>query len=405
MDSVPLTPQAELAAYPSPPKSIASQLSQLKRHSTPPRNRPRRTSTPPRMSLPLDRLTPPPSGPLPPRPKLHRKSHTSELSISTLNRKPTPRRTRPRNVTYPSPTAGGRPELPASYPPVFVARTPRGKNPNPAFHHISLPSPQEPPSASSIRRNESTATSYSIPIGLGVEQKQETKQEMKEQNNNWPIHNHPVTSDAHHLREQPSYVSALSVARDLQNASAVSALTTSSSVPPIPEAEIETMPRLKHNHSMEWEHPKSAQKQHHVMSWQNYSAAGSPIAEADDREPQTSISTATTEVSPMFSPPTHSEKNYTVVSPMLSPPAPGQAGYKGWHHYSYDGEPATPQIGMAERLSIKVGLTPMIGNKLFSQKSLQKREQERKELMGQYGDLSVQPLNPERRRNGRKATY
>lgn len=145
------------------------------------------------------------------------------------------------------------------------------------------------------------------------------------------------------------------------------------------------------------------------MSWQNYSAAGSPIDMRDDpdrdREPQTSISTATTEVSPMFSPPTNSEKNYGVVSPMLSPPAPGQAGYKGWQHYSYDGEAVTPQVGIAERLSIKVGLTPMIGGRIFSQKSLQKREQERRELMGQYGDLSVQPLNPDRRKNGRKATY
>lgn len=379
MDQVPLTPQAELAAFPSPPKSIASKL---RRHSTPPRNAtPHRRSTPPRHSLPLTRLTPPPtSHPSPPRPSPPRKSHTGLQQLTTLSRKPTPLPLRPRTLTYPSPTAGGRPELPASIP-LPVAKTP--KNPVPAFHHISLPSPQEPLSASSVRRHESTNTTYSIPIGLGVESTRQSS---------WPLNNHAVTSDAHHLREQPSAVSALSAMRDLQNASAVSDLTTTSEAP---EAELEgSAGPLKPNHSSSW----TPSHNNHVMSWQNYSSPASPSQEH-----------IVDEVSPMFSPPVTAGGN-GVVSPMLSPPMPGQAGYKGFNWKGKGYEPI--ETGVAERLNIKVGLTPMIGGKKFSQRSIEQRNREYQES---YGDLSIQPLNPGKRgdeepprrkwKSVRKSTY
>jgi hypothetical protein len=120
------------------------------------------------------------------------------------------------------------------------------------------------------------------------------------------------------------------------------------------------------------------------------------------------------EVSPMFSPPVTAGGN-GIVSPMLSPPMPGQAGYGSFNWKGRGYEPI--ETGVAERLNIKVGLTPMIGGKKFSQRSL---EQRNRLYVEEYGDLSVQPLNPGKRgdedssstpkrnsrwRSGRKSTY
>lgn len=120
----------------------------------------------------------------------------------------------------------------------------------------------------------------------------------------------------------------------------------------------------------------------------------------------------------MFSPPATAGGN-SVVSPMFSPPLPGQAGYAGFTYGNGQGYERV-ETGVAERLNIKVGLTPMIGGKKFSQRSLEQRNRERESY---FADLSVQPLNPGRRaedadadgngnaklgrkwRSGRKNTY
>jgi hypothetical protein len=200
-----------------------------------------------------------------------------------------------------------------------------------------------------------------------------------------------VTSDAHHLREQPSSVSALSAARDLQNASAVSALTTTSEEPDA-ELEGEDVP-LKHNHSNDYMDHESQKE--HVMSWQDYV---SPGAGRD-------------EVSPMFSPPI-TAGGYSVVSPMLSPPLPSTQTTPSFlytdpmHAHGHSHTPPAGAKGRArgkgkgkERgldFSIKVGLTPLIGSKMFSLRSLEQRERERRDY---FSDLSIQPLNPEKRTN------
>lgn len=367
LDIIPITPQAELAAFPSPPTSIPSaakssdKKSILRRSITPPSRshrpqRPRRQSTPPRHSAPLDRLTPAYNPEVSPSPapktddaQAPSKSMTQKgLHISGMGQKaektPATRPSfRPRFQTYPSPTAGGRPELPASFPPPKKM---------PAFNHISLPSPipttpvQKASPVPSIARNESTGTSstYSIPIGLAST--------LARQNslNNWPLHNHPVTSDAHHLRNQSSAVSALSAMRDVQNASEVSALSV------VPST------NLKHNHSRDL----SAHSEHaHVMSWQDYDDEINDIGDAS-------------EISPMFSPASATasamdRRQNSIVSPMT---AIGRTPHAGGSTFS-------GLIGARTPSQLRGAKTP-------SQQSLWERERERQEY---FGDLSVQPLS------------
>jgi hypothetical protein len=388
-DAVPLTPQAELAAFPSPPTTIPSHMpsfaQRLKQEAAPPRhtfNRPRRQSTPPRHSAPLERLTPPHistmvmssqpglnSAPLIERGSNPMKSFTG-LQISGLQRKPTGRtlNVRPRGTTYPSPTAGGRPELPASFPTFSspsrpklpksmpsIQKTPRNmissRAPMPAFNHISLPSPV----SSTLGRNESTNTTYSIPIALDSKSRRQSKSQT--QDLNWPLTNHPVTSDAHHLREQPSAISELSTIRDTQNSSAVSAMSSLS-----PEA---TTPggALKHNHSREFHEDES-----HVMSWQNYSERANIGARGVG---QKLMGGDHDEVSPMFSPPIDGHGNGLVSPLTMGQKTPAIGGYGGYNNNSV--------------------VSPMtVSAKTPSQQSLDEREREREEY---FGDLSVRPLN------------
>jgi len=375
LEDVPVTPQAELAAFPSPPQTIPSHMrsitQQMKRQATPPRNsahRPRRQSTPPRHSAPLGRLTPPqlssaPSEPSPnSAPLIQRGSNPMKsftgLQISGLQRKATtrPSPTRPRGTTYPSPTAGGRPELPASFPsrPTLsknmpsLQKTPRNMistaKPMPAFNHISLPSPV----SSTLDRNESTHTSYSIPILYDAK----SRRQSKAQDPGWPLSNHPVTSDAHHLREQPSAVSALSAIRDLQNASQVSAMSVLSPGVITPGG------GLKHNHSREFRDDEAQ----HVMSWQNYNE------QANSGMDERLMGDGESEISPMFSPPMDGNN---IVSPMtMGMKTPGIGGYGGY------GNGVVSPMTMSAK-------TP-------SQASLDEREREREEY---FGDLSVRPLN------------
>ncbi|KAH8592057.1 hypothetical protein B0O99DRAFT_261524 [Bisporella sp. PMI_857] len=360
LDVIPITPQAELAAFPSPPQTIPSSIhrstiTQLRRSMTPPKKtrpmRPRRQSTPPRHSAPLDRLTPPPQSdavlPTPTNKSVPQKSMTKSglkisglLTTTNLSRKPTPRPSgRPRQQTYPSPTAGGRPELPASFPTINT-------KPMPAFNHISMPSPaaSSPDQDLGVRRNESIGTNstYSIPIGLASTL---TRQHSL---TNWPLNNHPVTSDAHHLRNQSSGVSALSAIRDLQNASAVSAMSVvpsgSNVAPKIGEVSA---------------HSETA----HVLSWQDYANGAHPMSPGQNSE-----------ISPMFSP--QGAHMGSVVSPMTV----------SSHTPNVDSGRETKVTGLYG------GRTPsqLRGAKTPSQQSLWEREREREEY---YGDLSVPPLS------------
>ncbi|KAG9243526.1 hypothetical protein BJ878DRAFT_114307 [Calycina marina] len=367
-DVMPITPQAELAAFPSPPTTIPSSVKTalkkpLQRSLTPPQRaqkpqRPRRQIIPPRHAAPLNRLTPYDNIPSPAakaetiKLKKERGLKISGLRPEVNNTTDTrPTENRPRLQTYPSPTAGGRPELPASSPPPKRA---------PAFNHISLPSPipSSPMQIRYLTRNESTATSgtYSIPVGLASTV---TRQESLK---NWPrsINNNPVTSDAHHLRNQSSAISALSAVRDLHNSSAVSALSV------VPSQ------TLKHNHSRDL----SAHSEHaHVMSWQDYQGEG-------EGEPENS------EISPMFSPQStgpHMHNNNAVVSPMtIGERTPGQ-GSSGF----------STLVGTRTPSQLRGMKTP-------SQQSLWAREREREDY---FGDLSVQPLSMGRRWEGlRKKT-
>ena len=94
-------------------------------------------------------------------------------------------------------------------------------------------------------------------------------------------------------------------------------------------------------------------------------------------------------VSPMVSDPATAGGN-GAVSPMFSPPMPGQAGYGSfeWMRRGYEA------VDETDKLNIKVGLTPLIRGKQFSQRSLEQRHRLYAE---EYGDLSVQPLNPGKR--------
>jgi hypothetical protein len=151
LETIPITPKAELAASPVQPKPsspIPSSKFSTARRSPP--------SSPPKTSLPMSpaplanvatiRSPPRENGPL---------TNFSMKHISI----PKP--------GYPSPTAGGKVELPASLPPtdapaVNDAPVKAPLNPTPAFHHIYLPEPLSGVSTSSMDTAYST-----IPIGLG----------------------------------------------------------------------------------------------------------------------------------------------------------------------------------------------------------------------------------------------
>lgn len=152
LETIPITPKAELAASPVQPKAaspIPSSKFSTARRSPPPSSPPK--NSPPTDLAPLAKVatirTPPrENGPL---------TNFSMKHISS----PRP--------GYPSPTAGGKVELPASVPPTDTpvmsdAPVKAPLNPTPAFHHIYLPEPLSGVSTSSMDTAYST-----IPIGLG----------------------------------------------------------------------------------------------------------------------------------------------------------------------------------------------------------------------------------------------
>jgi len=217
------------------------------------------------------------------------------------------------------------------------------------FNHISLPSPQSP-EQNQISRAESTTTTYSIPIGLGVARTQSQAAAL-----NWPFPGSGVaiTSDAHHLREQPSNVSALSAVRDLHNSSAVSALSALQPHNILTPMSEETP--LKHNHSREFPSSStSSNKNEHVMSWQNYNSPTTPIVGHVEQHPyptpeshytagtQSQYTTPQSQFNPTTPerkyslPPSANPSNYP-VTPENPPP----------HSNSY-AIPESPILGLAE---------------------------------------------------------
>lgn len=151
LDTIPITPKAELAASPVQPKPsspIPSSKFSTARTPAPPstaQKTPHSMAPAPVAKVATSRSSPRENGPL---------TNFSLKHISV------------QRPGFPSPTAGGKIELPASSPPAgVVAENVPVKaplNPTPAFHHIYLPEP-----LSGVSRS-SAGTAYStIPIGLG----------------------------------------------------------------------------------------------------------------------------------------------------------------------------------------------------------------------------------------------
>lgn len=153
LDTIPITPKAELAAspvhhLPKPSSPIPSSKFSTARTSLTPSS-PRKSLTslhPAPLAKVATSRSPRDNGPL---------TNFSMKHISS----PRP--------GFPSPTAGGKIELPASWPPTDASvainvpvKAPL--NPTPAFHHIYLPEP-----LSGISRSSADTAYSTIPIGLG----------------------------------------------------------------------------------------------------------------------------------------------------------------------------------------------------------------------------------------------
>jgi hypothetical protein len=160
LDPVPLTPKAELAASPVLLRAITSPVPSSKFSTA-------RTSPPPSLSQNSPPMDPAPLATVatahsPPQREGGRLTNFSMKHISA------------QRPGYPSPTAGGKAELPASLPaadlPIMTNMAVKAPlNPTPAFHHIYLPEPQSGVSTSSLDTAYST-----IPIGLGAENADQT---------------------------------------------------------------------------------------------------------------------------------------------------------------------------------------------------------------------------------------
>lgn len=350
LDPIPVTPQAELAASPIPTRGLTSSIPSSKFSTA--------RMSPPRTSPPR---APPPRAPLPQTPPLQRRTipprNSSPLSKLTQSRGSPPQKITPptnsavRRISesrlgYPSPTAGGKAELPASMPPsndLSITNDEPIKaplNPTPAFHHIYLPE-----SLDDFWKDDLTDITESIPIGLeddssnrdsqrahaekeqrrSPQSKQGKPQSRQEQRSSpSPVPEKPsrpklrqqrsdvsALSDYHHtLREQPSGVSALTV--------------TTEEEPPT------------HNHSRQW----SASERGHVTSWQVYKG-DAPIGQD--------------EVSPLFSPQSAaarqaqwSDMGDMSVQPLNLQGRDGWTGREGW-----SAVPLTPMTPLDQRRALR----------------------------------------------------